>query len=133
MGDSRKQAGGSIAARLGKLVDSKTEVNFVEINRFKMATKGKVMGIGEPTKKATRTELLGLIKRQDYRCALTGLEITPEAAELDHMLPVTAGGTHSIDNLQVLHKTVNRMKAAMENGEFILWCQRIADHANREN
>jgi 5-methylcytosine-specific restriction endonuclease McrA len=77
-------------------------------------------------KNASREELRQLIERQGYRCALTGIDLEPETAELDHVVPVSDGGNHSITNLQVLHKAVNRMKGAMSNDEFVRWCKMVA-------
>ena len=77
-------------------------------------------------KNATREELRQLIERQGYKCSLTGVELDPRTAELDHVVPVSDGGDHSITNLQVLHKAVNRMKGAMSNDEFVRWCKMVA-------
>lgn len=79
-------------------------------------------------KTAGRKEVRELIANQDYKCALTGVALDPDTAELDHVVPVTEGGDHSIGNLQVLHKTVNRMKGSMSNDEFIRWCKLVADN-----
>jgi CRISPR/Cas system Type II protein with McrA/HNH and RuvC-like nuclease domain len=78
-------------------------------------------------KNAGRKELRDLIARQQYKCALTGVELEPATAELDHIVPVVDGGDHSIGNLQVLHKIVNRMKGSMTNDEFIKWCELVAN------
>ena len=80
-------------------------------------------------KNATREELRQLIERQGYKCSLTGVELEPRTAELDHVVPVSDGGDHSITNLQVLHKAVNRMKGAMSNDEFVRWCRLVAKAA----
>jgi 5-methylcytosine-specific restriction endonuclease McrA len=75
---------------------------------------------------ASRRQVRQLISDQNYRCALTRVELTPETAELDHVIPVAQGGSHSIENLQVLHKTVNRMKGTMSNDEFVEWCDLVS-------
>lgn len=79
---------------------------------------------------ATRSQLRGLIEKQGYCCALTGIPLEPNDAELDHVVPVSGGGTHAISNLQVLHKAVNRMKGAMSNDEFVRWCRLVAKAAD---
>jgi site-specific DNA-cytosine methylase len=38
-----------------------------------------------------------------------------EPAELDHVIPLAAGGTHEPDNIQFAHRTCNRRKAARIN------------------
>lgn len=75
---------------------------------------------------ATAVELKKKAESQCYRCALSGRKLTPESAQLDHKIPVCDGGDHSIENLQVVHIAINRMKAAMCNGEFIKLCKLVA-------
>lgn len=76
--------------------------------------------------KATATDLRKLIELQEYRCALSGVPLTPELARLDHIQPVTDGGSDFPDNLQWVHEDVNRMKGAMSQEQFIKWCSMIA-------
>ena len=83
------------------------------------------------TKSATRQEIRDLITRQNYRCALSGVELTPDTAEIDHVIAVRDGGTHDISNLQVLHVVVNRMKGTISNDEFILWCQLVGKNQQK--
>lgn len=86
--------------------------------------------VRDEAKTAGRKELRELIARQEYRCALTGVELEPSTAEIDHVIAVKDGGDHSISNLQVLHRVVNRMKGAMDNDEFIRWCKLVANRPN---
>ena len=79
-------------------------------------------------KTASRSELRALIETQGFRCALTGVLLEPADAEIDHIMPVSLGGTHTIGNMQVLHRVVNRMKGALGNDEFIAWCRAVANH-----
>lgn len=50
--------------------------------------------------------VLELIERQNFRCALTGRLLTTDTASLDHIVPLTQGGKHEISNVQALHRTV---------------------------
>lgn len=75
---------------------------------------------------ATAKELLQLIKKQDYRCALSGTLLSPDSAALDHIVPVSKGGTDHISNLQWVDRTINRMKSNMEVQEFIAACVRVS-------
>ena len=81
-------------------------------------------------KNAGRKEIRGLIQKQEYKCALTGMQLEPDTAEIDHVVPVADGGDHSIGNLQILHKVVNRMKGSMSNAEFISWCKLVSETAS---
>jgi 5-methylcytosine-specific restriction endonuclease McrA len=77
--------------------------------------------------------VLRLLERQKYRCALTGRPLTPELASLDHIVPVRCGGEHQIENAQVLHRNVNRAKTTMTNEEFISLCREVVKHTARQN
>lgn len=76
-----------------------------------------------------------LLRRQQYRCALSGRELTPTTAALDHIVAISRGGGHSIENAQVLHRDVNRAKNVMGNEEFVALCRDVvawADSQTRE-
>ena len=72
--------------------------------------------------------VLSLLEQQSFRCALTGRRLEPETAALDHVIPVSRGGEHRIDNTQVLDRTVNRAKGTLTNGEFIALCSEVVRH-----
>jgi 5-methylcytosine-specific restriction endonuclease McrA len=72
-----------------------------------------------------------ILDAQSYRCALTGRHLQPEDASLDHIVPVSRGGPHLLENVQVLHTAVNRAKGALTTAEFIALCREVsawADH-----
>ena len=76
-------------------------------------------------------QILGLIEEQQYRCALSGRELTPETASLDHAIPLSRGGAHDITNVQVLDYQVNSAKGTMTIDEFVTMCRAVAAHAER--
>lgn len=78
-----------------------------------------------PSGRITTSSVLRLVEFQRYRCAMTGRSLTPETASLDHIVPVRLGGEHVIENVQVLHKEVNRAKATMTSEEFIRLCREV--------
>jgi 5-methylcytosine-specific restriction endonuclease McrA len=93
-----------------------------------MGQEGQAMDARVKNKKvdsASRIELRELIEKQNYRCALSGVSLTPSDAQLDHIVPVSDGGTHLIDNLQVVHSVINRMKGTLSNEEFRHWCKMV--------
>lgn len=81
-----------------------------------------------PTGSVTTSNVLQLLEWQGYRCALTGRPLTPQTASLDHVIPVRNGGEHTIENVQVLHKEVNRAKSTMTHHQFIQMCREVVDH-----
>ena len=90
--------------------------------------KGQKYNEGDrPTAKRIRQ----LIEDQVFRCAMTGLELAPEDADLDHIVPVAAGGEHVMGNVQVVHKVINQMKSTLPKNDFIHWCRQVVEHADR--
>ena len=73
----------------------------------------------------TAAELETLWGTQESQCALTGDPITPETAEADHIVPVARGGTHTIDNIQIVTRQANVAKNTMTNREFIGLCRKV--------
>jgi hypothetical protein len=76
-------------------------------------------------RKLSGSDIFALIESQEYRCALSGMELTPATASLDHKQPVSRGGAHDISNAQIVHCEVNRMKGVLTMDEFIRMCCRV--------
>ena len=72
--------------------------------------------------------LLAMVEDQGRKCALTGVELTPDTVELDHITPVAEGGRDVMSNCRAIHKVVNRMKGSLSDVEFKAWC-RLVVHA----
>lgn len=79
----------------------------------------------KPTAKALKQKLI----KAGYRCELSGVRLSPETLSIDHAIPLSRGGTHSISNCELVHRIVNRMKGSMTNTEFIGWCRLVASNA----
>jgi len=77
---------------------------------------------------ATKDELRALWLRQKGCCKLTGAPIpagiTPH---LDHIVPVSKGGTNASDNLQWVHPMANHAKGVHTVEEFEDWLLAAAD------
>jgi hypothetical protein len=80
--------------------------------------------------KARSGDLMRLIESQNFKCALTGVELTTETANLDHRVPRKNGGSDSISNLQWILEDVNRMKGSLTQGEFIRLCGLVWNHSH---
>ena len=87
----------------------------------------------KPTDRPTAKRILRLVELQKYQCALTGLPLTPDDANLDHIVPIASGGKHEMGNVQVVHKIINRMKSTLPQNEFIQWCRCVAEFADAKN
>ena len=78
-------------------------------------------------------DLLNLLEAQRYRCALSGRLLEPANAAMDHVLPVSRRGRHSIENIQLLEKAVNRAKGTMTNDEFLAMCRDVVAWADNRS
>ena len=67
-----------------------------------------------------------LIKKQGYKCAMTGWDLTPADAHGDHIVPLSQDGSHMMANMQIVHAKVNRAKGTMSRDEFIDLCVAVA-------
>jgi hypothetical protein len=86
---------------------------------------------GKRYEKATASQLMSLLQLQQFRCALTGVMLTPELARCDHVVPVSDGGTNQLENLQWVTEDVNKAKGVMSQDAFIAMCIQVADWARR--
>lgn len=80
---------------------------------------------GQPRAKVG--ELRALWERQCGRCALTRLPLEGMQPHLDHIVPVAAGGAHTIENLQWVHPMANHAKNGNSVAEFRAWVLAAAD------
>lgn len=99
----------SIASKLGKPVH--------ELTGWKRRIRSKASGAND---------LYKLAKDQEFRCALSGLPLEPSDAALDHIVPVSKGGTDDIGNLQWVHSVINKMKGSLDNDEFVAMCRKVS-------
>ena len=76
----------------------------------------------------TAAKLLKLIEDQDYRCALSGRKLEPDTSTLDHKVPRSAGGEHTMDNVWFLHRDVNRAKGTQAVDEFLRMCRQVCQY-----
>ena len=127
-------------AHLGQVVCQSDASDKPEDNQATAHTVAKEMRDDSPQphksdyatqEKATASELMALIQLQQFRCSLTGTPITPEAARLDHIHPVSEGGGHGVGNLQWVTEAANKSKGTLGQDEFIQLCMSVADWHRR--
>ena len=71
-------------------------------------------------------ELYKKLEESGFRCALSGVRLKKDTMSLDHVVPVSNGGSDDASNIQFVHRVVNQMKGTMSQEEFIEWCKRVA-------
>lgn len=65
-----------------------------------------------------------ILARDGFVCHICGDDVPPESVEMDHVIPLAAGGTHTYPNVRVSHARCNRLKL---KSDILL----VAAHANR--
>lgn len=68
-----------------------------------------------------------VFKRDNYRCRECGATNKETTLEIDHIVPVSKGGSNSLSNLQTLCKKCNRAKHAHT------WVGGVTDSSSRRN
>jgi hypothetical protein len=86
--------------------------------------------VGRVTETISHHDILWLLERQSYRCALSGRELLPSTTSLDHMVSISRGGRHIVGNAQALQREVNRAKGTLTNEEFIQLCREVVAWAD---
>ena len=73
-----------------------------------------------PTIRATfsKEERRALAQSQRYRCMYCGVRLTTDNLQIDHMYPVSRGGSNDDDNLQALCRRCNIRKGNHTDEEF---------------
>jgi hypothetical protein len=77
-------------------------------------------------------EAYTIIQQQQFRCALSGVEISltrPITASLDR---IDSQHGYTQDNVQWVHKTINRMKMDLDESEFVDWCRLITEQSHEK-
>lgn len=63
----------------------------------------------------------------DWKCAYCGSELTPETATIDHIIPLSRGGEHSINNIAPACSRCNSQKGDKTAEEFFYWKAVVGD------
>lgn len=83
--------------------------------------------------KVTAGEIMNRIERQAYLCALSGRDLTPKNASVDHIQPLSRGGTHTIDNIWIVDHQVNIAKGTMTVDEFTEMCRQVVAYSDYQD
>lgn len=82
----------------------------------------------------TTSIILGVLKAQEYKCALTGVAMTCKLViGVDHMTNasvdrIIAGGPYTEDNIQMVCRGVNMWRGVLPVAEYVDWCRKVAAH-----
>ena len=89
--------------------------------RYGLLTRSRKHGVPCEVTVADLRELL----RQAYGtpCKYCGRRLDMNTLVLDHIIPISKGGSSNIDNLQIICKTSNGIKGALSEKELLLLLQ----------
>ena len=64
------------------------------------------------------------------QCELTGrtIDLTKDDYNIDHIIPVSKGGTNNLDNLAFTTPEANAAKNGLTNEEFVALCKEVCEH-----
>tara|TARA_R110000796_G_scaffold147513_1_gene264275 strand:+ start:391 stop:933 length:543 start_codon:yes stop_codon:yes gene_type:complete len=82
--------------------DGKAKVKAVNQNR-------RALKITTSDGSVTGDFIVNLLKKQDYKCAISGVSIVDDY-HVDHIIPLSKGGKHISSNIQLLNPSVNMSK-----------------------
>lgn len=82
--------------------------------------------------------LLSLLKKQNYKCAISGVPLTcllskgkkfSTNVSVDRIIP---GGPYTEDNIQLVCRALNSWRADLTVDEFTDWCKKVVDYQSRK-
>jgi hypothetical protein len=68
---------------------------------------------------------------QNFRCALSGITLTSKNVSIDHINPISKGGTNDMLNLRLLDREVNLARRVMSDIEFLDLCEKVTTYNRR--
>ena len=96
---------------------------------------GQRLGAARGRGELSRDMLIDLLKRQNYRCALSGVPltcllqkgtVTKTNASIDRINPK---GGYVLENVQLVCAVINKFRVDLPVNEFVSWCRKVADYA----
>lgn len=78
--------------------------------------------------KVTASQVMKIVNKQEFRCAISGRPLTPKTASLDHIVPLASGGAHCVANVWIVDHQVNTAKGTLTIDAFIDLCRDVVEH-----
>ncbi|GBF49463.1 HNH endonuclease [Leptospira ryugenii] len=69
-----------------------------------------------------------LLKKQEYRCYLSGVELNPDNVDIEHIVPLGKGGLHELTNLCLIERSFRELKRYHTVEEIKDLCQKVVLH-----
>lgn len=83
-----------------------------------------------PNTNYTYKDVIDYFKGTTVTCELTGriIDLTKDDYNIDHIIPVSRGGTNELDNMAFCIPEANAAKNNLTNDEFIALCKEVCEH-----
>jgi len=81
----------------------------------------------------TAKRLMEILQKQNFICPISGRALTPETASLDHIIPLSRGGEHSLSNVWIVDQQINHAKGTLLLDEFVALCRSIVAHQSADS
>lgn len=78
--------------------------------------------------KLSAGELWVIAKKQRLICPISGIKLNGDNLSVDHITPISKGGSNLPDNVRLVHKWVNFMLHTHSDEEFFTMCKLILDY-----
>lgn len=80
------------------------------------------------SKYLSKTDLINLLEKQDYKCAISGLTLTKDRGSIHNASidRIEAGLEYNLDNIQLICKCINNWRSNTPLEDFINLCKIIA-------
>ena len=72
----------------------------------------------EKLERITGEQLRDLFEQQNHKCVYCKIELTPLILAVDHKIPKSRGGSHTLDNVQLVCHNCNISKYTMTDEEY---------------
>ena len=79
----------------------------------------------------SRQQLERILKAQKYRCFLTGRPLTPSDGSVDHLVPLSRGGSQDVSNLRLVTRGANHAKSNLLLQEVVARCRDVVAEERR--
>lgn len=81
----------------------------------------------------TAFELWKIAKKQRLICPFTGHKLTKENMSVDHIVPISKGGSNAPSNVRLIHKWINLMIGVHSDEDFFKMCRTVLDFQEKKN
>ena len=76
--------------------------------------------------KLTPIMLWRVARKQKLICPLSGRKLTLDNISLDHVIPLSKGGSNAVENIRLVDRAANLAKHNLMDSDFVRLCHEIA-------